>query len=624
MEPFALLHRPSTVDGVEVIAGPMSTVDTLADVPVDGPALVLVPFRQVAERGYACVEDGAGLLAMRVATRSVLPVPLATALLPDVTVPLSGAGFDGERYDETVRRVVAEEIGTGEGANFVIRRTFRAAIDDYRLAHALACFRRLLLDESGAYWTFLVHTGERTLVGATPERHISVRDGEAVMNPISGTYRYGPTGPTLPGVLDFLADRKEREELAMVLDEELKMMARVCPDGGRVDGPYLRQMARLAHTEYFIRGRTALDPRHILRETLFAPTVTGSPLENACRVIARHERRGRGYYSGIAALVGPGELDSAIVIRTADIAADGRVHIDVGATLVRHSDPQSEVAETDAKAAALLAALAGAPSAPAAAPHRPAARPGLAEHRRVRGALAGRNAGLARFWLTGADRAAAAPPALAGRTAVIVDAEDTFTAMLALQLRALGLTVDVVPHATPPAVGAHDLVVLGPGPGDPRAGEHPKIARLRGLIDELLAAGRPFLAVCLSHQVLAGALGLRVTRRPVPNQGLQRAVDLFGREELVGFYNTFAAYSGDDEHRGVAVARDPATGEVHALRGAHFASMQFHPESVLTVDGPRILAGLLGGLGDFTQSGAGSTDGAGSVGVGVASVACSP
>ncbi|MBB5123240.1 anthranilate/para-aminobenzoate synthase component II, partial [Streptomyces eurocidicus] len=39
-----------------------------------------------------------------------------------------------------------------------------------------------------------------------------------------------------------------------------------------------------------------------------------------------------------------------------------------------------------------------------------------------------------------------------------------------------------------------------------------------------------------------------------------------------------------------------ANGEVHALRGPHFASMQFHAESVLTQDGPRIVGNLLAGL----------------------------
>ncbi|MDE9772178.1 chorismate-binding protein, partial [Pseudomonas aeruginosa] len=105
-------------------------------------------------------------------------------------------------------------------------------------------------------------------------------------------------------VMEFLDNRKEADELYMVVDEELKMMARICEDGGRVLGPYLKEMAHLAHTEYFIEGQTSRDVREVLRETLFAPTVTGSPLESACRVIRRYEPQGRGYYSGVAALIG--------------------------------------------------------------------------------------------------------------------------------------------------------------------------------------------------------------------------------------------------------------------------------------------------------------------------------
>ena len=76
----------------------------------------------------------------------------------------------------------------------------------------------------------------------------------------------------------------------MVVDEEMKMMSAVCPNGGRILGPFLKQMSRLSHTEYLLEGRTDLDVREVLRLTMFAPTVTGSPMENACAVIAEYEK----------------------------------------------------------------------------------------------------------------------------------------------------------------------------------------------------------------------------------------------------------------------------------------------------------------------------------------------
>ncbi|MBO1413637.1 anthranilate synthase family protein [Streptomyces sp. FH025] len=602
-EAFALLHRPEAAgeDALEVLTGEVTEVATIAELELDeAPGtgthqelLVLIPYRQLAERGFAAPNDGRPLLAMKVGEHASLSLRDTLGLLPNHPVKVTEDHFDidDDTYAETVRRIVSDEIGTGEGANFVMKRSFVAQLPDFGVPDALSFFRRLVERETGAYWTFLVHTGERTFVGATPERHISVRDGRAVMNPISGTYRYPVSGPDLDGVLAFLADTKEADELYMVVDEELKMMGRICPEGGRVRGPYLKEMARLAHTEYFIEGRTDRDVRDILRETLFAPTVTGSPLESAARVISRYEPAGRGYYSGVVALIGRDAaggrtLDSSILIRTADIDSAGVMRIGVGATLVRHSDPASEVQETRAKAAGLLAALGG------AEPTR------FGSHPAVREALDARNDGIAHFWLKDTADPGPLTGPLTGRKVLVVDAEDTFTEMIAHQIRSLGCEVDIHRFDEPYDFADHDLVVMGPGPGDPRETTHPKIAHLRSAAARLLDERRPFLAVCLSHQVLSTLLGLDLVRREVPNQGAQHEIDLFGRTARVGFYNTFAARCATDSfehpvHGRVEVSRNAATGEVHALRAAGFASMQFHAESVLTVAGPSIIGSLL-------------------------------
>lgn len=601
---FALLHRPdvSGPDGIDLLVGEVSTHATLAELPLPaapstaGPAtadlFVLIPYRQIAERGFECVDDGAPLVAMSVTDQAVLSVAGFLDRVEDTPIQVTGGRFDTDdaAYAEIVHRIVTTEIGEGEGANFVIRRSFVADITDFEPRTGLVLFRRLLQRESGAYWTFVVHTGERTFVGATPERHITLDDGVAVMNPISGTYRYPPAGPTLDGIKQFIADRKETDELHMVLDEELKMMARVCETGGRVSGPHLREMARLAHTEYFIEGRSNRDAREILHETMFAPTVTGSPLESACRVIRRHEPEGRGYYSGVAALIGrdqQGEpsLDSAILIRTADIDSTGRVSIGTGATLVRHSDPAAEVAETWAKASGLLSAL------------MTDASPRFADHPEIAGALADRSGTIAAFWQAD-NRAYDRPdPELDGRRVLVVDAEDTFTEMIHQQLRSTGLSVTVRRFDEPYDFDGFDLVIMGPGPGDPRDDESPKIAHLRSAVRTLLAERRPFLAVCLSHQILSRELGLPLAPCAVLNQGIQKEIDLFGCTERVGFYNSFAALSQEDkvDCPGVGIveiARDACTGEVHALQGPHFGSIQFHAESVLTQDGVRILSTL--------------------------------
>lgn len=608
--PFALLRRRTPghdADTVEVLLGPVATYDRLAELPGEG--LALVPFRQIRERGFDVRDDGTPLTVLIPQETHVLPLADAVDRLPAHDVRVEDGGFDvpDERYAEIVGRVLRDEIGRGEGANFVIRRTYEGRIPGFGRADALALFRRLLEGERGAYWTFVVHTGDRTLVGASPEVHVRMSGGTVVMNPISGTYRYPAEGPTPELLLDFLADDKEVEELSMVVDEELKMMCTVGDMGGVVIGPRLKEMAHLAHTEYELRGRSSLDVREVLKETMFAATVTGSPVQNACRVIERHEVGGRGYYAGALALLGRDSggaqtLDSPILIRTADIDAAGRLRVPVGATLVRGSDPAGEVAETHAKAAGVLAALGVRPGRP----RTEGARPRLADDPRVREALDGRRASLAPFWLRMQERTGE----LTGH-ALVVDGEDTFTAMLAHVLRSIGLEVGVRRYDEPgltESVLAHEgPVVLGPGPGDPCDLSDPKMRLLRELTARVVREHRHgVLGVCLGHELIAAELGLDIVRKEVPYQGAQTTVDLFGRQETVGFYNSFVARCDDEALRelaahGVEVSR-AASGEVHALRGPRraegapmnaVAGVQFHPESVLTLNGPSVVRELV-------------------------------
>jgi phenazine biosynthesis protein phzE len=602
--PFALLRRRTPGhdhDVIEVMLGPVASYDRLADLPAEG--LALIPYRQIRERGFDVRDDGTPLTFLT--PEESYEIPLADALeqLPAHEVRVEGGGFDvdDEAYGEIVGRVLREEIGRGEGANFVIRRTYEGEIPGYGRAEALALFRRLLVGERGAYWTFVVHTRERTLVGASPEVHVRMSGGTVVMNPISGTYRYPAEGPTPEHLLTFLADGKEIEELSMVVDEELKMMCTVGDMGGVVIGPRLKEMAHLAHTEYELRGRSSLDVREVLKETMFAATVTGSPVQNACRVIERHEVGGRGYYAGALALLGRDSggaqtLDSPILIRTADIDPSGRLRVPVGATLVRGSNPASEVAETHAKAAGVLAALGVRPSRP----RDESTRPRLADDPRVRAALDGRRSSLAPFWLRMQERS----EELTGH-ALVVDGEDTFTAMLAHVLRSSGLEVTVRRYdeeGLREAALAHEgPVVLGPGPGDPSDAADPKMRFLRALTAELVRANRHgVLGVCLGHELIAAELGLEIVRKEVPYQGAQTAIDLFGRAETVGFYNSFVARCDDEAAaelaaHGVELSRS-ASGEVHALRGPGFAGVQFHPESVLTLNGAVVVRELVGQL----------------------------
>ena len=160
-EPFALLYRPeSSGPGLlNVLIGEMSQPQVLADIDLPAPSigaprldvLTLIPYRQIAERGFEAVDDESPLLAMNITEQQSIGIEQLLGLLPDVPIQLNGERFDlsDARYAEIVSQVIANEIGSGEGANFVIKRTFMAEISEYGPASALSFFRHLLEREKG-------------------------------------------------------------------------------------------------------------------------------------------------------------------------------------------------------------------------------------------------------------------------------------------------------------------------------------------------------------------------------------------------------------------------------------------------------------------------------------------
>jgi 2-amino-4-deoxychorismate synthase len=615
-EAWALIRRSTRVGGKDTIGalgGRRWVAESLLDVPLETGApepghtvdrLVAVPFRQVAERGFEAHDDGTPLVVVDVETEVELSVADVVEALPGGEIEFTDrGGFETSDadYEKLVEAIIRDEIGQGEGANLVIGRHYRAVVADWSAEKALTVYRRLLERERGAYWTFLFFTGDRYLVGASPERHVSIVDGDVRMNPISGTFRLpkvagetpeAVTAELKPALLDFLRDEKEIYELYMVVDEELKMMCDICSEGGQVLGPFLKPMSRLIHTEYLLAGHTDRDPREVLRDTMYAATVTGSPVENACRLIKEYEPEGRGYYGAALAILGRDAsgapvLDSPIVIRTADVSMSGELKVSAGATLVRDSDPAYEVAETHAKAGGILAAFGLVPPAPVPSG---LGVPELVADEDVLLELNKRNRRLSSFWLT--DQAGATPdPRLAGRSVVILDGEDDFVKMLRHILGVFGMTSTVVRHEdyVEGCLDGFDLVIVGPGPGDPRDGDDPKMANLRAAVASLLADERPFLAVCLGHQALCHQLGLGLHYKDIVFQGTQSPVPFLGRTERVGFYNTFVGRVEGDLPAGVTVDADPVSGDVHAVHGPHFEGIQFHAESILTERGYDVL-----------------------------------
>ncbi|MFF1442500.1 hypothetical protein [Streptomyces sp. NPDC058295] len=151
-----------------------------------------------------------------------MPLYEALSRLPRVATPLSGGSFDQD--DDAYAQTVREAIGTGASANFVIRRSFVADITGYGPHSALAVFRRMLESESGAYWTFVIHTGERTFVLA---RHRARRRPRRRPGPGPRGGRRAPAPePQRAQALLRLPDELKYELVATLLGQSVQLAGR--------------------------------------------------------------------------------------------------------------------------------------------------------------------------------------------------------------------------------------------------------------------------------------------------------------------------------------------------------------------------------------------------------------
>ena len=606
-QPF-FLYR--TEDGAITCAtGKLKYVRQLADIPLKSgtssktalDVICAVPFAQIRERGFDAVDEGEPIICLEIEHSSRISVSDVVQAVGSRKISMVDAGsfdWDDSHYEKVIANIMEDEIEQGAGSNFVVPREFRQTIRDFDRDAVLSIFLNLLERESGAYWTFLLYAEGMCLVGASPERLVSSENSTLMMNPISGTFRKASVEQKdmVSSLEAFLADEKEIYELFMVVDEELKIMAEICPHGGRITGPYLKEMSQLIHTEYLLEGHSTFSLIDQFRTSMFAATVVGSPIQNACKIIRQYRDRPRRYYgSAIVAFgrdaAGP-TMDSAITIRTAEIDAQGTLSIQVGATLVRNSVPDYEVQETHAKIAGLLRAIGIQDSSRKTVQYLD-----LLSSNSIQGQLESRNNRLSRFWFdpSNSQQSKNPPKYLADKSITIIDFEDKFANMMGHILRFICREVTIVTWDSTRIQDLNtDLVILGAGPGDPHDTSDPRIACAQQAARYLLQSGRLFLAVCLGHQVLCRALGMEIFRKERATQGTQEMINLFGNPQRVGFYNTFAACL-QDPLDGIEVCTS-ADGEVFATRGKQFTSLQFHPESILTENGPEILSGILEGM----------------------------
>lgn len=183
---------------------------------------------------------------------------------------------------------------------------------------------------------------------------------------------------------------------------------------------------------------------------------------------------------------------------------------------------------------------------------------------------------------------------------VVIDNYDSFTYNLVQAVAGQGARVSVRRNDAVDATDVLDLgpthLIVSPGPGRPEdAGISMDIV--------IAAAGRvPVLGVCLGHQALAAAYGARVQRAVALMHGTSSRVYHDGRGLFEGLPNPFTAgryhsLSVDEKTlpAELTISAYTSDGEIMGLRHRELCleGVQFHPESILTPEGDRLLRNFL-------------------------------
>ncbi len=188
---------------------------------------------------------------------------------------------------------------------------------------------------------------------------------------------------------------------------------------------------------------------------------------------------------------------------------------------------------------------------------------------------------------------------------LVVDNHDSFVHTLVGYLRELGAVCDVVEadaiDAAATVRSAYAGVVISPGPGTPaRAGA--SIA----VVQECAASGMPLLGVCLGHQAIGEAFGATVGEAPELMHGMTSAVHHDQSALFAGLPDPFTA----TRYHSLAIVPETLPAELTvtartdsgvimgvAHRALPIVGVQFHPESVLTEGGYRLLGNWLESVG---------------------------
>ncbi len=263
-----------------------------------------------------------------------------------------------EQFRQMVKRGKAE-CKRGNVFQVVLSREFSQPFkgDDFNV------YRALRSVNPSPYLFYFDYSNFR-IFGSSPEAQLVIKNGEASIHPIAGTFRRtGDEAKDLELANKLSEDEKERSEHVMLVDLARNDLSRNCKDVKVEVFAETQFYSHVIHLVSKVTGRVnspglqVEEGINVFSDTFPAGTLSGAPKHRAMQIIAECEGNNREYYGGAIGFIGfNGDINQAIVIRSF-LSRDNRLYYRAGAGVVINSDEEGELQEVNNKLAALKKAL---------------------------------------------------------------------------------------------------------------------------------------------------------------------------------------------------------------------------------------------------------------------------
>jgi len=242
--------------------------------------------------------------------------------------------------------------------------------DVFQIVPSRGFSRQFLGDEFNVYRTlrsinpspylFYFDYGDFKLFGSSPEAQLTIRNREATIYPIAGTFKRSGNQQQDEKIAAALKeDPKESAEHVMLVDLARNDLSRHCEDVHVKTYKEAQYYSHIIHLVSKVCGslRDGVDSFNVVGDTFPAGTLSGAPKHMAMQLIDRYENQQRSFYSGAIGYMGfKDDFNHAIMIRSF-LSRNNTLHYQAGAGIVADSDPEKELQEVNNKIAALRKAL---------------------------------------------------------------------------------------------------------------------------------------------------------------------------------------------------------------------------------------------------------------------------